>query len=111
MKKCTSNNPVNTTLNVIGGKWKPLILWYLYHKTYRFNELLKEISDITQKMLIQQLRELEANTIISRKIYAEIPPKVEYSITEYGKTIFPVLEAMNQWGEIHEKQVRTDRNH
>ena len=102
MKKCSSDNPVNTTLNVIGGKWKPLILWYLSQKTYRFNELQREISNITQKMLTQQLRELEENRIISRKIYAEIPPKVEYSITEYGKTLSPVLDSMAKWGELHE---------
>lgn len=101
MKVCISKNPVNTTLKVLGGKWKPLILWYLNQKTLRFNELSKEIAGITQKMLTQQLRELEADGLVSRKIYPEVPPKVEYSITEYGQTLEPVLDALAKWGKGH----------
>jgi DNA-binding HxlR family transcriptional regulator len=102
MKECTSKNPVNTTLKVLGGKWKPLILWYLNQKTLRFNELTKEIVGITQKMLTLQLRELEEDGLVSRKIYPEVPPKVEYSITEYGQTLEPVLDALAKWGKNHE---------
>jgi DNA-binding HxlR family transcriptional regulator len=106
MKKCNSTNPVNTTLKILGGKWTPLILWYLNQKTFRFNELQRELTGITQKMLTQQLREMELNQIISRKIYAEVPPKVEYSITDYGKTLTPVLEAMAKWGELHTEKIK-----
>lgn len=96
--------PVQTTLNVIGGKWKPIILWHLAASILRFNQLYKRITGITQKMLTQQLRELERDGLIHRKIYPEIPPKVEYSITEYGKTLHPVLKSMCDWGEKHEKR-------
>jgi len=104
MKECTSKNPVNITLKVLGGKWKPLILWYLNQKTLRFSELSKEIVGITQKMLTQQLRELEEDGLVSRKIYPEVPPKVEYSITEYGQTLEPVLDALAKWGKRHESR-------
>ncbi len=101
MKKCLSSNPVNTTLEVIGGKWKPLILWLLSEKTLRFGELNKELPGVTQKMLTQQLRELEHDRLIERKVYPVVPPKVEYNITNYGKTLQPLLKSMAKWGEIH----------
>lgn len=101
MNTCSSNNPVNITLKVIGGKWKPLILWFLCDKTLRFNELQKSMPGITQKMLTTQLRELEKDNIIKRKIYPQIPPKVEYSLSKYGKTIYPILELMAEWGDKH----------
>jgi DNA-binding HxlR family transcriptional regulator len=104
MKKCTSNSPVNTTLDVIGGKWKPLIMWFLNQKTMRFNELTREIAGVTQKMLTQQLRELEKEGLVIRKVYAEVPPRVEYSISEYGRTLEPVLRTMAEWGDLHEKR-------
>jgi len=104
MKECNSKNPVNTTLKVIGGKWKPLLLWHLDRKTLRFSELQKELSGITQKMLTQQLRELETDGLVKRKVYPVIPPKVEYSITPYGKTLRPVLVSMSNWGKNHEKK-------
>lgn len=106
MKECKSNSPVNTTLNVIGGKWKPLILWFLYSKTMRFNELGRELKGITQKMLTQQLRELEQDGLIKRKVYPVVPPKVEYSITSYGKTLYPVLESMASWGKTHTERFK-----
>jgi len=97
-------SPVQTTLDVIGGKWKPLILWHLGEKTLRFSELNRSITGITQKMLTQQLRELENDGLITRKIYPQIPPKVEYSMTAYGKTLEPVLQSMCNWGEKHRKR-------
>jgi DNA-binding HxlR family transcriptional regulator len=103
MKECDSLDPVNTTLGVIGGKWKSLILWHLYHATLRFSELEEKVTGVTQKMLTQQLRELESDGLINRKVYPVVPPKVEYSVTEYGKTLFPVLNSMAEWGEKHKK--------
>ena len=96
-----SNCPVETTLSVIGGKWKALILWHLKEKTIRFGELKRSLPKITQKMLTQQLRELELDGIVHRKVYAQVPPKVEYSITEYGQTLTPIFEAMSKWGDEH----------
>lgn len=107
MNSC-ANNPVQITLDVIGGKWKPLILYLLNVKTLRFNELFKEIQGITQKMLTQQLREMEYDGLIERKVYPQIPPKVEYSLTEYGKTLQPILESMCEWGINHKKYTSQD---
>ena len=92
---------VKTTLEVIGGKWKPLIVFLLGEQKMRFSELQRNISGITQKMLTAQLRELESDGLIDRKVFPQVPPKVEYSITTYGKTLLPVLETMHQWGRNH----------
>lgn len=97
---CT-NTPIGVTLSVIGGKWKLLILWHVKQKPMRFNQLMREMDGITQKMLTQQLRELEEDGLISRKIFAEIPPHVEYSLTKYGKSLDTVLSEMCMWGEKH----------
>lgn len=86
------------TLDLIGGKWKSLILWHLGENTLRFSELKKVLPKITQKMLTQQLRELEQDGLVKRFIYTQVPPKVEYSLTEAGKTLLPILETMCQWG-------------
>jgi DNA-binding HxlR family transcriptional regulator len=99
-KTCTST-PVGVTLNVIGGKWKLLILWHISQGTLRFGELMKHMQGITQKMLAQQLRELESDKLISRKVYAEIPPHVEYSLTDHGRSLQPVLHTMAEWGKKH----------
>jgi len=97
--------PVMTTLQVIGGKWKPAILWELgQHEMMRFGQLKKAIGGITQKMLTQQLRELEADEIVARKVYPEVPPRVEYRLTAYGKSIRPILDEMAKWGFQHMKK-------
>ncbi|MBQ8910329.1 MAG: helix-turn-helix transcriptional regulator [Oscillospiraceae bacterium] len=92
------NCPVETTLSLIGGKYKALILWHLSQGILRFSELRDRIENATPKMLTQQLRELEAQQLIHRKVYPVVPPKVEYSLTELGKSLMPVLVAMRDWG-------------
>lgn len=92
------NCPVEATLELIGGKYKALILWHLSEKKLRFSELKKVITNATPKMLTQQLREQEANALIHREVYPVIPPKVEYSLTETGKSLLPILVAMRDWG-------------
>lgn len=92
------------TLAVIGGKWKLIILWHLgLEGTKRFSELKKQIPNITQKMLTNQLRELEEDQLVQRKVYPEVPPRVEYSMTEYGQSLMPVLKLMYEWGIIIEE--------
>lgn len=90
--------PVNATLNIIGGKWKALILYHLDSETRRFNELQRLMPAITQRMLTLQLRELETDGIVHREVYAQVPPKVEYSLTPFGLTLMPVIAAMHAWG-------------
>lgn len=92
------NCPVETTLSLIGGKYKALILWHLSQGTMRFSQLRGMIDAATPKMLTQQLRELEAQQLIHRQVYPVVPPKVEYSLTELGKSLMPVLVAMRDWG-------------
>ena len=96
--------PVKTALDVIGGKWKPLILYFLKDGAVRFSDLRRSVPDVTQKMLTDRLRELEADGIVRRKVYAQVPPKVEYSLTAYGKTLSPILEAMAAWGTKHRRR-------
>ena len=98
-RSCTEYNcPVDTTLGMIGGKYKSLILWHLIDNTLRFGELHKLIPQATSKMLTQQLRELEADGLIIRAVYPVVPPKVEYSLSELGVSIKPILVAMYHWG-------------
>ncbi len=96
---------VDITLKVLGGKWKPVILWHLKDQTLRFSELHRLVNGVTQKMLTQQLKEMEKAGLINRKVYPQVPPKVEYSITEYGKTLKTVIKAMGDWGEQHRTRV------
>lgn len=96
--KLPDNCPVEATLSLIGGKYKALILWNLANRTLRFSELHKAVSGATAKMLTQQLRELEAQSLIHREVFPIIPPKVEYSLTELGKSLMPILVAMRDWG-------------
>jgi len=90
--------PVSATMKIIGGKWKPIILYLIDHDVNRFGEMMREIKGISKKMLSDQLRELERDGMIHRKIYAQIPPKVEYSLSESGKSIKPVTKMMCKWG-------------
>lgn len=102
--------PVEATVSLIGGKYKPQILWHLKDGTARFGELQSRISKATSKMLTQQLRQLERDGFVKRKVYPVVPPKVEYSLTDFGKTILPIMIAMCDWGQGYlEKQSRKKR--
>lgn len=92
---------LDLVMDLIGGKWKLRILWYLIDGSKRFSELRAYIPSVTQKVLTQQLRELEACQMISRKVYAEVPPKVEYTLTPYGYTLVPILENLCQWATTY----------
>ncbi|AOR73433.1 HxlR family transcriptional regulator [Burkholderia stabilis] len=92
---------VAATVDVAGGKWKPLVVHYLMSGTKRFGELRRLIGTVTQRSLTLQLRELESDGIVTRTVFAEVPPRVEYSLTEFGRTLAPVLEAMKQWGDAY----------
>ena len=106
---CNLSCPVEATLQVIGGKWKGVILHHLLSETIRFNQLRRLMPEITQRMLTRQLRELEADGLISRKVYAEVPPKVEYSMTEYGKSLAEVIGTLREWGSQHLQKIAHSR--
>ena len=97
--------PVETTLTLIGDKWKVLILRDLMSGTKRFGELKKSIGTVSQKVLTAQLRDMEANGLVHRDVYAEVPPRVEYSLTELGQSLKPILDAMWNWGEDYKNSV------
>lgn len=99
-----SNCPVEATLDAIGGRWKVLILHELFKGTRRFGELHRCLRGITQKMLTQQLREMERDGLVHREIYMQVPPKVEYSLTDLGTTLQPVLDEMHRWGKSYISQ-------
>jgi DNA-binding HxlR family transcriptional regulator len=105
VKTKTYNCPVEAAIDVFGGKWKALILWWLQERTWRFAELRRQIPGITEKMLTQQLRELEADGIVDRRVYATVPPKVEYSLTEYGWSLKRALRAICDWGHNHMERI------
>lgn len=92
---------LDASMEVIGGKWKMLILWELHSQRRRFGELRRLIPGVSEKVLIQQLRELEAHAIVHREIYDEVPPKVEYSLTAYGNSLREALAPLDAWGDVH----------
>ena len=92
------NCPVDATISLIGGKYKAVILWHLKGETLRYSEIHRRVPRATDKMLAQQLRELESDGLIRRKVYPVVPPKTEYSLTSLGETLYPVLDAMCAWG-------------
>lgn len=98
--------PVETTLMLIGDKWKVLILRDLLPGTKRFGELKKSIGNVSQKVLTAQLRDMEESGLVSRKVYAEVPPRVEYSLTELGQSLKPILDSMLEWGEGYKASVQ-----
>lgn len=100
------NCPVRVILKILGGKWKTLIVYALFDGTKRFNELRRIIPDITQRMLTNQLRELERDKIIIRKIYTQVPPKVEYSLTSIGEALSPILNKLEAWGVCYMEKSR-----
>ncbi|MHC8425036.1 winged helix-turn-helix transcriptional regulator [Bacillus velezensis] len=110
MDEKTFNCEKELTLAVIGGKWKMLIMWHLGKEgTKRFNELKALIPDITHKILVNQLRELEQDLIVHREVYPVVPPKVEYSLTEQGETLMPILDAMYKWGKEYMELINIDK--
>lgn len=109
------NCPVEATVDVMGGKWKAPILWYLRSGTKRFAELRKMMPHVTERMLTHQLRELEHDGVVVRRIYAVVPPKVEYSLSDFGHSLGPVLEVMCRWGMKYQArlaypQISLERN-
>ena len=98
------NCPVEATLDVIGGNWKVVILFYLKDSVLRFSELKRKIRFISERMLTQQLRELEAHGVIARRVYPQVPPRVEYSLTPYGRSLRPITNLMCEWGKVHMKR-------
>lgn len=97
---------VEATADIIGGKWKAVILYYLSQGSKRFNELRRLLPEVTQRMLTLQLRELEQDGIVHREIYKEVPPKVEYSLTEFGASLGPIIVQMLDWGEHYMEQIQ-----
>lgn len=110
MLKCPNNYkcPMELFVELVGGKYKGMIFWYLHiNKVMRFNQLSKAIKNATPKMLTQQLRELEKNGLIIRKVYAQVPLKVEYSLSDMGKTLIPILESMCNWARLYQENFNT----
>lgn len=101
MNKKSYDCPIDFTIDLIGGKWSMWVLWSLQDGAMRFGELKRKIPNITEKMLIQQLRKFESYNIVSRKVYSQVPPKVEYSLTEHGKSLKPIMVLIQNWGNEH----------
>lgn len=99
--ECSPGCAVEATLSLIDGKWKGVVLYHLLDSTLRFNEIRKKLPSVTQRMLTNQLRSLETDGLIERKVYPVIPPKVEYSLTERGRSLEPVIMALKDWGDAH----------
>ena len=98
MKKVEVSCPITATMNIIGGKWKSVILWYLRERPLRFGKLHKLIPKCSLKIFNSDLKDLEKDGIVKREVFAEVPPKVEYSLTEYGKSLLPVIITLREWG-------------
>lgn len=99
---CLYDWGIYATLDMIGGKWKPIIIYVINDETLRFSQLLRRVQPkVSQRMLAKQLRELEEDSLIVRKVYTQVPPKVEYSLTEMGKSLIPIIEQLNDWGNKH----------
>ena len=98
---CTPGCAVEAAISLIDGKWKGVVLFHLSHGTLRFNELRRLLPEVTQRTLTNQLRELEADGLIARQVYAQVPPKVEYSLSELGRSLQPILDALKQWGDAN----------
>lgn len=96
---CSAGCPVEATLELVGGKWKGVALYHLLDGPIRFNELRRRLSNVTQRMLIRQLRELEQDGLVTRTVYAEVPPRVDYRLTEKGETLRTIILALKTWGE------------
>ncbi|MEP4032317.1 helix-turn-helix domain-containing protein [Roseibium polysiphoniae] len=101
--ECSPGCAVEATLSLIDGKWKGVVLYHLLDSTLRFNEIRKKLPSVTQRMLTNQLRSLEADGLISRTVYPVIPPKVEYALTERGRSLEPVILALKQWGDTNKE--------
>src|SRR5215204_5995629 len=95
--------PVEVTMSIMGGKWTVPILWYLKGKTLRYHELKKLLVSISEKVLINELKSLEVLGLITRKSYPVVPPRVEYTLSAYGKTMIPIIDMISKWGEVHSK--------
>ena len=96
---------MDAAVDIIGGKWKPLILWELHAEVRRFGELRRSLEGISEKMLIQQLREMEADGLVHREVYRQVPPKVEYSLTNFGHSLNEALLPLGDWGEEHMERI------
>lgn len=107
MKTCDYICPVEATIRLIGGKYKAIILWHLMKGTLRYSELHKRMPKATDKMLAQQLRELEKDGLITRTVYPVVPPKTEYALTDFGKTLTPILDELCNWGKSYLEQNQT----
>ncbi|MEE7441170.1 MULTISPECIES: helix-turn-helix domain-containing protein [Methylobacterium] len=107
---CSPGCAVEATLRLIDGKWKGVILYHLLEGTLRFNEIRRRLASVTQRMLTNQLREMESDGLITRTVYAEVPPKVEYSLTERGRSLDPVIRALKTWGDLHAELADTTQN-
>jgi DNA-binding HxlR family transcriptional regulator len=97
--------PVGAALSVIGGRWKILIIYHLYEGVSRFNELRRALDGISQRVLARQLRELERDSVVARKVYDQSPPRVEYALTDFGRTLEPVMGQLCEWGEAFEQRL------
>lgn len=100
----TYNNPVELALDVIGGKWKMPILWRLKDRVWRYQELRRSLGRVTHKMLTQQLRELERDGLVTRTVFPVVPPRVDYAITDFGRSAMPAIEALRDWGTTYRRR-------